>query len=147
MAAAKINTYWDEDIYGNSILVVEKGRGRIRRKVMSDIMLYLIKAVIVVSITIVMRYFVPWIREKIEASQYAWIAKWAETAVNAIQQTDWDKSGPERKAKVVELLRALLIKKNIAISDAELNAIIEAAVWAMKQDKKEERSYGKIMDC
>ena len=42
---------------------------------MSDIMLYLIKAVIVVSITIVMRYFVPWIREKIEASQYAWIAK------------------------------------------------------------------------
>lgn len=107
---------------------------------MSDIMLYLIKAVIVVSITIVMRYFVPWIREKIEASQYAWIAKWAETAVNAIQQTDWDKSGPERKAKVVELLRALLINKNIAISDAELNAIIEAAVWAMKQakTKKEE---------
>jgi hypothetical protein len=38
----------------------------------------------------------------------------------------------------VELLKALLIKKNIAISDAELDAIIEAAVWAMKQTKKEE---------
>lgn len=105
---------------------------------MSDIMLDLIKAVIVVSIIIVMRYFVPWIREKIEVSQHAWIAEWAATAVNAIQQTDWNKTGPERKAKVVELLKALLIKKNIAISDAELDAIIEAAVWAMKQTKKEE---------
>lgn len=105
---------------------------------MSDIMLYLIKAVIVVSITIVMWYFIPWIREKIEASQYAWVAEWAATAVNAIQQTNWNKTGPERKAKVVELLKALLIKKNIAISDAELDAIIEAAVWAMKQTKKEE---------
>lgn len=105
---------------------------------MSDIMLYLIKAVIVVSITIVMRYFIPWIREKIEASQYAWVTEWAATAVNAIQQTNWNKTGPERKAKVVELLKALLIKKNIAISDAELDAIIEAAVWAMKQTKKEE---------
>lgn len=105
---------------------------------MSDIMLYLIKAVIVVSITIVMRYFIPWIREKIEASQYAWVAEWAATAVNAIQQTNWNKTGPERKAKVVKLLKALLIKKNIAISDAELDAIIEAAVWAMKQTKKEE---------
>ena len=105
---------------------------------MSDIMLYLIKAVIVVSIIIVMRYFIPWIREKIEASQYAWVAEWAATAVNAIQQTNWNKTGPERKAKVVELLKALLIKKNIAISDAELDAIIEAAVWAMKQTKKEE---------
>lgn len=93
---------------------------------------------IVVSITIVMRYFIPWIREKIEASQYAWVAEWAATAVNAIQQTNWNKTGPERKAKVVELLKALLIKKNIAISDAELDAIIEAAVWAMKQTKKEE---------
>ena len=105
---------------------------------MSDIMLYLIKAVIVVSITIVMRYFIPWIREKIEASQYAWVAEWAATAVNAIQQTNWNKTGSERKAKVVELLKALLIKKNIAISDAELDAIIEAAVWSMKQTKKEE---------
>ena len=105
---------------------------------MSDIMLYLIKAVIVVSITIVMRYFIPWIREKIEASQYAWVAEWAATAVNAIQQTNWNKTGPERKAKVVELLKALLIKKNIAISDAELDAIIEAEVWPMKQTTKEE---------
>ena len=105
---------------------------------MSEIMMDLIKAVIVVSIIIVVRYFVPWIREKIKASQYAWLSEWAATAVNAIQQTDWNKTGPERKAKVMELLKALLIKKNISISDAELDAMIEAAVWAMKQAKKEE---------
>ena len=101
-------------------------------------MMDLIKAVIVVSIIIVVRYFVPWFREKIEASQYAWLSEWVATAVNAIQQTDWNKTGPERKAKVMELLKALLIKKNISISDAELDAMIEAAVWAMKQAKKEE---------
>ena len=29
MAAAKINTQWDEDIYGNSLLLVQKNRGKI----------------------------------------------------------------------------------------------------------------------
>lgn len=100
---------------------------------MNDLLLDLIKAIIVVVIVLVTRYFVPWLKEKVEASKYAWVVKWAQTAVDAMQQTGDNISGAEKKAKVVELLKGLLIKKNIAISDEELNAIIEAAVWAMKQ--------------
>lgn len=105
---------------------------------MSDIMLDIVKGVIVFAIIITVRYFVPWIKEKIFTSEYSWLVELVKTAVTAIQQTDWDKTGPERKAKVVELLSGLLIEKNISISDEELDAMIEAAVWAMKQAKKEE---------
>lgn len=40
MAAAKINTHWDEDIYGNSILVVEKGRGKLNFDEVADLLRY-----------------------------------------------------------------------------------------------------------
>ena len=104
---------------------------------MSDLLLDLIKALIVVSIVLVTRYFIPWLKEKVEASKYAWVVKWAQTAVDAMQQTGDKISNAEKKAKVVELLQELLIKKNISISDKELDAIIEAAVWAMKKAKRE----------
>lgn len=40
MAAAKINTHWDEDIYGNSILVVEKERGKLNFDEVADLLRY-----------------------------------------------------------------------------------------------------------
>lgn len=109
---------------------------------MSDFTLYLVRFVVVAAIIIVVRYFVTWIKEKIEESRYAWIVKWAAKAVDAAQQAHGDESGAERKAIVVELLKELLIKKDISISDAELDAIIEAAVWAMKLAKANNNQEG-----
>ena len=40
MAAAKINTHWDEDIYGNSILVVEKERAKLNFDEVADLLRY-----------------------------------------------------------------------------------------------------------
>lgn len=37
---SKINTHWDEDIYGNSILVVEKGRGKLNFDEVADLLRY-----------------------------------------------------------------------------------------------------------
>ena len=103
---------------------------------MSNLLLDLIKAIIVVVIVLVTRYFIPWLKERVEASKYAWVAKWAQTAVDAMQQTGDKVSNAEKKATVTEFLKGLLISKNISVSDEELDAIIEAAVWAMKQAKK-----------
>lgn len=103
---------------------------------MSDLSMYLVKAAIIVAITITMRYFIPWIKEKIEASKYAWISKWVGDAVQAMEQTiKASGSGPERKAKVVEFIKKLLIKKNISVSDEQLDTLIEAAVWALNNGK------------
>lgn len=104
---------------------------------MSELLIDLIKIVIAAMIILVTRYCIPWLKEKIEASKYAWVAKWAQTAVDAMQQTGDNISNAEKKAKVTELLKGLLLGKNISISDEALDAIIEAAVWAMKMSKKE----------
>ena len=40
MAAAKINTHWDEDICGNSLLIVEKGRGKLNFDEVADLLRY-----------------------------------------------------------------------------------------------------------
>lgn len=46
-----------------------------------------------------------------------------------------DKTGPEKKTIVTKFLKKQLQKKNISISDEQLNTLIEAAVYAMKQEK------------
>lgn len=104
---------------------------------MNDILLVIIKTAIILAITITMRYFVPLIKEKIETSKYAWVAKWIDRAVLAMEQTISESgSGAERKAKVIEFIKKLLIQKNISITDDQLNTLIEAAVWAMKNGKE-----------
>lgn len=40
MAAAKIKTSWDEDVYGNSILLVEKARGKLNLEEVADAIRY-----------------------------------------------------------------------------------------------------------
>lgn len=40
MAAAKIKTSWDEDIYGDSILLVEKSRGKLNLEEVADAIRY-----------------------------------------------------------------------------------------------------------
>ena len=40
MAAAKINTQWDEDIYGNSLLLVQKNRGKLNLDEVEDALRY-----------------------------------------------------------------------------------------------------------
>lgn len=40
MAAAKINTQWDEDIYGNSLLLVQKNRGKLNLDEVVDALRY-----------------------------------------------------------------------------------------------------------
>lgn len=108
---------------------------------MNELLFEVLRAVIVLAVVIVVRYAVPYLRLKVEESQYAWIVQWAEIAVKSAEQTIFgDGSSAEKKAIVTKLLKDMLIKKNISISDEQLNSLIEAAVYAMKQDKRVELS-------
>ncbi len=44
----------------------------------------------------------------------------------------WSETGAERKAVVTQILKELLMAKNISISDGQLDVLIEAAVKEMK---------------
>ena len=100
---------------------------------MHDILFEILKAVMTLVIILVSRYGIPYLKQLAENKNQEWIVKWVGIAVNATEQTVFgDKKGAERKAIVTKFIKKLLLKKNISISDEQLDNIIEAAVFAMK---------------
>ncbi|MBO5032619.1 MAG: phage holin [Lachnospiraceae bacterium] len=103
---------------------------------MNDILFEVLKAVVVLVIALVARYAVPWIRLQVENTKYAWVIQCAELAVRSAEQTILgNKTGPEKKAIVTKFLKEQLSQKNISISDEQLNTLIEAAVYTLKQEQ------------
>ncbi|MBD5524583.1 MAG: phage holin [Lachnospiraceae bacterium] len=103
---------------------------------MNEVLFEILKAAVVLVVVILVRYAAPYLRMKVEETQCAWIIKWAEIAVKSAEQTiTGDGSNKEKKAIVTKLLKSMLIKKNISISDEQLDSLIEAAVFEMKQGK------------
>lgn len=103
---------------------------------MNDIIFEIIKIIVMVAVLIFTRYAVPWIRSKIGAEKLAEIEKWTRYAVLKAQQVLYAESGVDRKAYVTEFLKEILIAKNIALSDEQLDVLIEAAVKQMKIEEK-----------
>ena len=107
---------------------------------MNEILFEIMRLVVLLAVFIVTCYLVPWIRGKIGQDRLTEISKWVNAAVLMAQQVYHAKRGAERKAIVIELLKEILIAKNISISDSQLDMLIEAAVKAMKM--KEGTAYG-----
>lgn len=100
---------------------------------MNDILYEILKSVIVLVLILITRYAVPYLRQKIENSKYDWVLKWVDIAVKSTEQTIFgDKKGAERKAIVTKFIKEMLLQKNVSLSDEQLDNIIEAAVFAMK---------------
>ena len=59
------------------------------------------------------------------------IIDWTFQAVHAAEQAHQALPGPERKAIVTDFLKRVLQQKNIALSDEEIDILIEAAVKEM----------------
>lgn len=103
---------------------------------MNDVLFEILKAVLVLVIILIAKYLVPWIKLQVEGTKHEWLLKWVELAVRSAEQTVLgDKTGPEKKAIVTKFLKEQLQQKNISISDEHLNTLIEAAVYAMKQEQ------------
>jgi len=99
---------------------------------MSEIAFEVLKFIVVIVVLFVTRYLVPWLKEKIGADKLAVAEKWARYAVLKAQQVLWEKDGQDRKAYVTEFLKEILMAKNIALSDEQVDVLIEAAVKQMK---------------
>lgn len=99
---------------------------------MNDLVMEILKVIVMLAVLLVTRYLVPWIRAKIGAEELEQVKTWVNAAVLMAQQVYTAKPGPERKAIVVDMIRKMLLKKNIDISEEQLDMLIEAAVKAMK---------------
>ena len=107
---------------------------------MNEILFEIIKVVVMVAVLVLTRYLIPWLKAKIGADKLTVAEKWVKYAVLKAQQVLWEKNGQDKKAYVTEFLKEILIAKNIALSDEQLDVLIEAAV---KQMKIEENMEGK----
>ena len=106
-------------------------------KNMDELLFTIIKLLVIVVITVVMRYGIPLLKSLIENTKLNEAVKWAKWAVDSAEQTiKKGGSGAEKKAIVTQFLKEILIEKNIALSDAQLDALIEAAVFAIDSNKE-----------
>ncbi len=102
---------------------------------MNDILFEILRLLVMLAVFVVTYSLLPWIRGKIGQDRLAEITKWVDTAVLMAQQVYQAKTGAERKAIVIAILKEMLTAKNISISDAQLDMLIEAAVKAMKMQE------------
>lgn len=102
---------------------------------MSEVMFEILKVIVMMTILVFMRYIIPFVNARIGSEKLEMVDKWVHTAVLMVQQVHNAKPGPERKAIVVEIIREMLIRKNIDISVEQLDMLIEAAVKTMKMEE------------
>ena len=98
---------------------------------MSDICFEGLKILVMVAVLVLTRYVLPWVKSKVNSEKLNLVAQWAYKAVLMVQQTMKTTDGKEKKAIVTRFLKEIL-QKNITLSDAQIEILIEAAVKQMK---------------
>ena len=102
---------------------------------MRDIILEALKLTIMIATMLITRYAIPWLKARTQNETMQILIDWAAQAVLAAEQTHQAGSGAERKAIVAKFIRQILEQKNIALSDEEIDVMIEAAVKQMNEAK------------
>lgn len=107
---------------------------------MNEIIFEVLRLAVLLVVFAVTCYLIPWIKGKIGQDKLNEITTWTNAAVLMAQQVYYAKTGPERKAIVVDLLKSMLTTKNISITDEQLDTLIEAAVKVMKMEENKSTS-------
>jgi LL-H family phage holin len=102
---------------------------------MREITLEALKLLIMVTVLVLTRFVVPWLKAKTSNETMQAVLDWTMQAVLAAEQAHQAQTGAERKYIVTEFIKNILIQKNISLSDEELNTLIEAAVMQMNANK------------
>ena len=97
-------------------------------KVIFDILMLIVS---IVSMLIA-RYLIPWIKAHMSHEALDTAKRIAEIAVLAAQQIHWEQSGAERKKYAIAYVHDFCSTHGIDISEAQIDALIEAAVKSMK---------------
>lgn len=106
---------------------------------MDDLLFKVIQVVVLVLFTMIGRYVIPWLREKLGNEKATEAIKWAGIAVNAAEQViTGEKMGADKKTYVVEKLKKILTAKNIALSDEQFDLLVESAVNTMNAEAKKQ---------
>lgn len=100
---------------------------------MNDILFSVLVILLFAVVFLGIRFFIPWIKEKIGNEKYESVKAEIQTLVYAVQERYGNElTGPERRAIVFEKIKEFLVSKNISLTDDQLRELNDAAVFAMR---------------
>ena len=107
-----------------------------RGKRMNEITYMVLRVVVCVCATLITVYVIPYIKTLKEDARYKNMIDLISIAVRAAEQTiTGSGQGAAKKEKVMEFVRDWLVKHGVHMSDTQLSDLVEAAVYAMKQEQ------------
>ena len=100
---------------------------------MNDLTFNILKIVVAVSTVFISVYVIPLLREKLNDSKYQRLLEMVEIAVRAAEQTIHS-DGAVKKDEVVKFVTQWMLAHGIAITQDQLDQLIEACVYQLKQE-------------
>lgn len=102
---------------------------------MNEVTFNILKIVISVVVALVATYLVPYIKTKTAEAKYDRLLHIVATAVRAAEQTiKGDGKGALKKEEVLDFVTFWLSQHGMSISAAQLDQLIEAAVYSMNKN-------------
>ena len=96
----------------------------------------ILKVAVSICVAIITMYVVPYLKELQKDKRYSTVIDFITLAVRAAEQTiTGSGQGKQKKAEVIRFASEWMAKQGIDITDEELDQLIEAAVYAMKQEQ------------
>lgn len=100
---------------------------------MNDLTFNILKIVVAVATVFVSAYVIPLLREKLHDSRYNRLLDMVEIAVRAAEQTI-KADGAVKKDEVVKFVTQWMLAHGIAITQDQLDQLIECAVFNMNRE-------------
>ena len=99
---------------------------------MDNVTFEILKIIVSLISIIITFYLVPYLKNRMGQDKMDEIQKWANNIVLAIQQTNGEASGEEKRRQAEELLQKILDQYKINLTVEQINILIESAVKSMK---------------
>ena len=103
---------------------------------MNEVLFDLLMGVVIVLSVLITKHLIPFLRQSVNDTEYEQLLDIIAVAVRAAEQTIKESGqGKAKKAEVVAFVSAWLADRNIHITEAQLDKLIEAAVYVMNKEK------------
>lgn len=104
---------------------------------MNEILFTVIEGIIALSILIIMRYVIPYLKYKVLAEIDKTVWEMVVKEVKSVEQSiTGNGKGAEKKREVMQRIYVWAEKHNIQITPEQISQLIETAVYIMKSEGK-----------
>lgn len=102
---------------------------------MNDLTFNILKIAVTLATVFISAYLIPLLKEKLNDSKYNRLLEMVEIAVRAAEQTIHSE-GSIKKDQVTQFVTQWMLDHGIAITQDQLDQLIEACVFNMKREVK-----------